>query len=176
MPANYVRSRALLVVILAALALIAAPTAHAAKPTRTVVSPEGGIAPAGVICPFAVQLQPDEPWQAITEFSDGRVQTIGHGNVTLTNLDTGHSIHTKSRYKGTETFDPDANEVLIETSGRVFWGLIEGEQGPFGEVGEGGALFRFVGHFKATSDLDTELVTSLSWNGQITDLCALLAE
>jgi hypothetical protein len=42
-------------------------------------------------------------------------------------------------------------------------------------VGENGALFAFVGAWTGTFDLNTFLVTSFSYKGTVTDICAALA-
>jgi hypothetical protein len=114
----------------------------------------------GLGCAFDVGGQP-EGRQAITEFSDGRVQTIGHGTILLTNLETGDSFTQVSRYKETDT-PLGADELLIEISGRIFISFFPGDQGPFGEVGEPGLLLSVIGHQRITLDLDTFAFTSYS--------------
>jgi hypothetical protein len=151
--------------------------AIAGKPTRTVIEPTGVLIPAGFGCSFDVEGQPDEDaWSAITEFEDGRIQIISNAKPTLTNLDTGESIVHHSSYKQTLSYDPIGNDFLIELSGRIFAQFFPGEEGPFGEVGEDGALLSLAGYFQATWDLDTELYTSFSMDGKVTDLCTLLSK
>jgi hypothetical protein len=106
---------------------------------------------------------------------DANVGHCGRSRLTLTNLETGDSFVQVSRYKVTETFDPEANEVLVEISGRIFIGFIEGDQGPFGEVGEDGLLVSVIGHQQFTVDLGTNVVTSYSLDGTATDICPLIS-
>jgi hypothetical protein len=164
--------------VVALLVLIAVPAALGAKPTRTVVGSEPFVVPAGFGCSFDLGIDPDEKsGQAITEFSDGRIQIIGHGTATVTNLETGDSFVQRSRYREIDTYDPVANDLLIEITGRYLLGLFPGDQGPFGEVGENGGAFRVIGHQTFTVDLDSdELVTSYSLNGQATDICPLISD
>lgn len=176
---NRLRYTAVAGIIVVALALLAVPTtALGAKPIRTVTEPKGFVAPAGTYCSFGVEGQPDEnARRTITQFSDGRIQTIGHAQTTLTNRATGDSFVQVSRYKETQTFDPEANEVLVETSGRFFIGFEEWEadKGPLGEVGEDGMLASVIGHEQYTLHPDTGVITSYSLDGRATDICALLS-
>ena len=169
--------RTSLLAAVVALALIIAPTAPAAKPIRTVIPfTEPILLPAGVGCAFPVRGQPGPGSRAtITEFGDGRTQTIDWAQANLTNLDTGGTILWRSRFKATETIDSETNELVAELSGRFFFLLLPGDQGPSGEVGEPGALLGVVGHLRFTVDLDAGVGTSFSLNGQTTDLCALLS-
>jgi hypothetical protein len=50
-----------------------------------------------------------------------------------------------------------------------------GDQGPFGEVGEPGALYAFAGTSSVTVDLNTFAYTAFSYQGSVTDLCAIAA-
>jgi hypothetical protein len=158
-------------------ALIVVAPATGAKPTRTVVHLEGGfLIPAGQGCSFDVRGESSErARQTFTEFSDGRIVTIGHAEPTLINLDTGNSFVQRSRYKATETFDPETNELFVEISGRFFINLFEGDQGPSGEVEEPGELLSVIGHQQFTVDPDTGVITSYSLDGRATDLCSLLS-
>jgi hypothetical protein len=176
-PGNHPRFAAFVAALLLALALTAVPTAVGAKPVRTVVPfTEPIFLPAGLGCAFPVRGQPGEGSRAmITEFSDGRVQTIDWAQANLTNLDTGETILWRSRFLIRETIDPATNELVSVVSGRHFVLLFPGDQGPSGEVGEPGALLGIVGRERITVDLDTGVVTSYSLNGQATDLCALLS-
>ena len=158
------------------LALTAAPTALGAKPTRTVFEPRPFVIPAGLGCSFAVGVQPDEGGRVtFTEFSDGRTVLQGHAVGTLTNLETGDTFVQRTRAKITDIFDPETNEIVEEISGRIFINLYPGDQGPFGEVGEDGAVLSIIGHQRLTFDADTFVVTSYSLDGQALDLCPLLS-
>jgi hypothetical protein len=155
-------------------ALIAAPAGVAAKPSRTVLPvPDPFVIPAGLGCSFDVGVAPIGS-QAITEFDDGHIARTANADITMTNLEGTSSYVQRSNYHLTETY-PDANTVLLEVSGRIFIQFFPGDVGPFGEVGEPGAMYAFVGTVSATIDLDTELYTSFSYEGTVTDLCAALA-
>jgi hypothetical protein len=160
-------------------ALISVPTALGAKPTRTVIHPEGDVDfvfPAGFGCSFDVRAEPDENGSGlITEFSDGRVVTHGHADITLTNLETGDSFLQRSRYEETVRHVAETNDLFVEISGRYGINLFPGDQGPFGEVGENGALLSVVGHQVFTLDLDTDVITAYSLTGKATDACAELS-
>ena len=52
------------------------------------------------------------------------------------------------------------------SSGRIFISFLPGEQGPLGEVGPDGGLFSVIGHQQLTFDLDSNLTTSYSLDGQ----------
>jgi hypothetical protein len=163
-------------VLLALAFLFAVPTASAGKPTRTLFSPEGFVAPPGELCSFGVRVQPDADAQvAVTEFESGRFHSVDRADATITNLANGASIVTKSRFLDTQTYDAAANDLLLDTHGRVNWFLAAGDQGAFGVIGEDGAMFTIVGHSTAIVDLDTDTVSSFRWSGEYTDLCALLA-
>jgi hypothetical protein len=152
--------------------LVVVPAALGAKPTRTVVASEPFVIPAGLGCAFDVLGEPEpDARQAITEFSDGRIQTIGHGSGTLTNAENGESFDVRSRYKETET-PLGEGLVRFEISGRIFISFFPGDQGPFGEVEEPGLLLEVIGHQRITAEADTLVFTSYSLNGQATDICA----
>ena len=159
-------------------ALLALPVAEGAKPIRDKgTHPEPVLIPAGFGCAFDVlrEVSPDFSFQIFTDFSDGRSTVVGHGNLTLTNLDTGTSYEQKSRYQFTDVYDEATNTAFSDGGGRYYFNFYPGDQGPFGEVGENGALYLFVGSNSLTFDLDTELITSFSYTGTVTDLCAILA-
>jgi len=168
------RSHLLMFAAVVGATLIAVPAGLGAKPVRTVYpGPEPHVVPAGLGCPFDVLFAP-VGWHSITEFSDGRTVTHGHGDITLTNLETGTSYRQYSRYDVTDTFT-DATTLQEVVNGRIVVQFFPGDIGPFGEVGENGALMAFVGTLTLTLDLDTFAYTSFSYQGTVTDLCAILA-
>ena len=170
-------SMALVALIVGAVVLIAAPAAFGAKPIRTVFHPEPILIPAGFGCEFDVEEVPSADTRAvITEFSDGRTVIQGKSDPTLTNLETGDVFLQKTRVKVTDVYDPVANDVLEEISGRIFVGFFPGDQGPFGEVGATGAVYSVIGHQRLTYDLDTDVITSYSLEGQAIDICAALSD
>ena len=169
---RYVRPLVVLVFLLTMFGF--APAAMAAKPTRTVIqTPDPFVMPAGLGCAFDVLSTPIG-WQAVSEFDDGRTLTIGHADITMTNLDTGATYLQMSTYREVAIYDPGTNDILLEISGRIFWNLYPGDQGPSGVIGEPGAVFGTVGNVTAVLDLDTGLFTSFSLEGTTTDICAEL--
>jgi hypothetical protein len=171
--------RLLLLAAVAGAALVAVPTGLGAKPVRTVITLEPSVIPAGFGCAFGVAVLPNGPngvpRVTVTDFSDGRTVTQVNADPTLTNLDTGTSIVHGSRFTETDTYDPETNDIFSVASGTLLLNLYPGDQGPFGEVGENGALFAVVGTNQLTFDLDTGQVTSFSYVGTVTDVCPLLA-
>jgi hypothetical protein len=165
---------AILAGIVAGIALIAVPTGLGAKPIRTVDIPGPRVNPAGLGCAFDVAVLPNDVTR-IVEFSSGRVAVHVNAEPTFTNLDTRTSYVQRSRFNGTDIYEPETNDVLSVTSGRFVMNLYPGDQGPFGEVGENGALFAMVGTVYTTFDLDSELVTFFSYEGTVFDLCEALA-
>ena len=167
-------------VIVAVVAVVAAPSAMAAGPIRTVLTPEPMTFPAGGGCAFDVGFVPDEDAREVRkEFDDGRVVSQGHVDVTLTNLETGASIVTRSRDHIIITPVPEANELLIEISGQIVFPFAPGDPGPFGEVGEPGLLLSMDGHHRFTLvDIDqpTIRVVDYSFSGRTTDICAQLSD
>jgi hypothetical protein len=169
--------RRFLILVVFVLALSIVPTALGVAPIRTVVEAEEPILiPAGTGCAFDVLEELGENAHlTFTEFSDGRLHIQAHGDIVLTNLETEQSIDWKNRWNTWETFDPEANSIISEFSGRLLFTFFPGDQGPFGTVGENGAFFAFVGRVELTMDADTGVITSFSLNGSATDVCALLA-
>jgi hypothetical protein len=171
------------VAICAALgALIAAPIGGAARPVGTLPPSwdDPLFIPAGFGCAFDVlALGRATAWggEVDIELPDGRTMAIGNGLITLTNLDTGGTYVWHSDYRAIETF-PDADTVVEASWGKFFVGpFLPGDQGPFGEVGEdgeNGGLFGVVGTSSSTFDLNTEQVTSFSYQGRVIDICAAL--
>ena len=157
--------------------LSSAPAAFGAKPIRTVFHPQPIFIPAGFGCAFDVEEVPSADTRAvITEFSDGRTVIQGKSDPTLTNLETGEVFLQRTRAKITDVYDPLANDVLEEISGRIFVGFFPGDEGPFGEVGENGALYSVIGHQRLTYDLDAQVITSYSLDGRAIDICAALSD
>jgi hypothetical protein len=170
------RKFALLIALLAA-APIAAPVAGAEKPIRTPRPiPDPSVIPAGLGCAFDV-LVDHRPvgggGAGIFELADGRTVLFGNADLTFTNLDTGKTYIWHSDYRELDTF-PDADTALGVFSGKVFSSFFPGDQGPFGEVGENGAIFGFTGKTSFTLDLNTFLYTGFSNQGTVTDICAAL--
>jgi hypothetical protein len=156
-------------------ALIAVPTALGAKPIKTEFQPQPFVIPAGFGCAFDVGVADEDARATIMQFSDGRVAIHGHAEPTVMNLETGDSFAQRTRGHITRTFDPEANELLFDVTGRLLLNLYPGDQGPFGEVGEDGLVASVIGHQRFTLDLDTEVTTSYSLDGQAIDVCPLIS-
>ena len=158
---------------LASLAL-AVPGVQAAKPTRTTRPPESSLLPAGMACPFDVT-QTELPGSTFktTVFSDGRSQEKRKGRVQFTNVGTGQSVIVKLAV--TVTFEDRDGIRFFESSGIGFTQFFPGDQTDFGTIGEDGALLRITGHVEGALDLNADLFTSYSLNGQATDICGLIS-
>jgi hypothetical protein len=160
----------------AAVVLLIATPASADKPEREVVHPVPSDIPAGLGCAFGVGVAVDAKTRVtIKTFSDGRVTANGHGNITLTNLDSGQTYLQRSRYHSTEMYDAASNDVFVVISGRYLIQLFPGDQGPDGELDSPGALLGLTGHTEYTLDLDTGVVTHFTTTGDSTDVCAALS-
>lgn len=156
--------------------LVAMPSAQAAPPVRErwVNQPGSFVIPAGDACPFAIQVQVSFAFGSITQFSDGTTVYTDHADFTLTNIETGATQHqnTNATFTDTLTADGDIVEVL---DGRYFFGFFPGDQGPDGEVGDGGASYLLFGHFEYAYDPDANFqITSFQADGRAIDLCQLL--
>lgn len=75
----------------------------------------------------------------------------------------------------TDTHDAEANDLLIEISGRFLSSSSWAIRARLGESRENGALLAVIGHQQFTLGLDTNVVTSYSLDGKATDLCSLLS-
>ena len=153
------RSAMLAVSVLVGASLSAAPSALAVEPD---------IIPAGFGCSFDVLFSP-------VPVLPGDHPHIGAGDITLTNMETGASILSKSRYVTSETSDAATNTLVAWYLGRRIYQFYPGDMGPTGQVGEPGALLRIDGFVRETYALDTEVITAFSYHGHVTDLCALLS-
>jgi hypothetical protein len=172
-------ARALAALPLALTALVAfAPVASATPPTRTVEGPgEPEVIPAGLGCSFDVLWDVvGHSFRATTEFADGTVLAIGHGQIELTNLDTGATYTQVSRYRDLGTFDPVTNTFTDEIDGRIAISFWPGDIGPDGIVGGDGLFLRAVGHTRLVVDAATFAYLDFSNDGTLTDLCAILSQ
>ena len=168
--------RAAIVCLLTFLTTMAMPlhAAHAAPPIRGRFSNQdfSFVIPAGA-CPFAIGVQVRFVFESTTQFSDGRTVFTDHADFTLTNVETGATYvqHTNATFTDTNTADGNVFEVL---DGRYFFLFVPGDQGPDGEVGDGGALFFLLGHFEYPYDPDTDEIISFQADGRAIDACQLL--
>jgi hypothetical protein len=155
--------------------VVAAPAA-AAQPARTRYVPSTGPIPAGTACSFEVlrQILPGAH-DVYTEYSDGRSVLNAHGDVVLTNAETGASFVHHAAFNSPEWFDPSTGLIRGMVNGSVLQGFWPGDAGPYGVVGAPGALYRFVGTIWYAYDPDTYVTVEFRYQGTITDICALLA-
>ena len=162
--------------VLAAMTFVVAPIAFGSKPIRQITEPEGDpfVIPAGLGCAFPVGGTPHLDHGTITQYSDGRIVTRNHASQTLTNLDTGASYQHYSRYEIIERIDAN-NLDHVTINGTFLVQFYPGDQGPFGTVGENGALYGLIGHSEGTLDLNADVVTSWKTDGQAQDVCRILA-
>ena len=170
---------ALALVLAAVMPLLAMPPAQAIPPTRTVFVAEGFVIPAGSGCAFDVVIEQSERLSTVTvtEFGDGRVVFIDQAFPRMTNAETGESIVHHSQFRAIDTYDASTDQVYGESSGTSFWWFFPGDVGPFGVVGEPGALLSLTGRIEATFDLDTGTTTSFELDGRVNaDLCVMLSD
>ena len=154
--------------------LAMAPVLVADKPVKTEIIGQPFVLPAGLGCAFDVGGDPDGG-QKITAFSNGTTMVKGDAIIKLTNLSNGSTYVQDSNYKTIETYDAANNAVFGVGKGRIFFQFYPGDQGPYGEVAEPGAILALDGDFEFTLDLNTFFYTSFSFAGQATDICALIS-
>ena len=155
--------------------LVAAPAA-AAQPTRTVFHPTGGLHPAGQGCAFNISYV-DAPGARITvtDFSDGSEASDVHAVATLTNDSTGSTFVHKAFFHDVNWLDAANGVFRGMTNGQsVFW-FFPGDVGPYGIVGGDGLALRIEGTIWYAADATTFAVKEFSYQGTVTDVCALLS-
>jgi hypothetical protein len=164
--------------VLAILAATPMQAAVAAKPIREPFSGVGRfsglfVIPAGEDgCSFDIRVEFDGQgigWR----FRDGRLVTNNIATQTLTNLGSGTSYVHRSDYHVTDRLLADGSGLLV-IDGKYMFLFFEGDQGPEGEVGPGGALYFITGHFEAL--YDPVSLVGLSWegHGRAVEVCQLL--
>jgi hypothetical protein len=168
------RASLLLLVAVTGTALLAVSNGFGTPPDFDDVSSGPNTVPAGVGCPFAVRRIPEKAFATRTTFSDGTVQTISRGEVTLINLATGQSTVWYTANKNTRTPGVDGADDTVSLDGSTTFVLRPGEANPLGGVGP--RLLGLKGASRNTVDPDTNLRTSFSFTGEAIDLCAVLAE
>src|SRR5262249_23307473 len=104
--------------------------------------------PAGVACPFAMRLEFDGK-QTYWLFSDGHEAVNANHIQTLTNTETNASVVRRSAYHQL-TFHHDDGTTLQVIHGSFLFVFFEGDQGPDGIVGPGGATYFMVGTARVT--------------------------
>jgi hypothetical protein len=167
-------ARRVLLLGVAVLVLAGASVAYAARPEREPYTPDPTVLGPGQACDFNVEITQEGNYTQTT-FADGRVTITGSGQDTVTNLDADLSLTFRTSGKITTTELANGDQRL-QASGRTVFYFFEGDQGPFGPVGEDGALYYLVGHVDETLDPDTDFtVTSFEWSGRATELCSLIS-
>ncbi len=113
------------------------------------------------------------PLQVEAEHGADRVP-IGYGDITFTNLETGATYLQRSRYTGTETYDPSTQSLHVTIKGRIWHAVFPGEPGPSGVVQEPGLELLLSGKVNVTFD-ENGVLTAFSLDGTYTDLCEKLS-
>lgn len=164
----------LLVAMLAALPM---QTAMAEKPHR---EQEPGAEFSFIVpdnespCPFAILVEADSSVGLGWEFSDGHLASTNVLSATFTNLETGTTYVHRSDYHSLLTLAADGTEHVVING--MFWaGFLEGDQGPEGEVGPGGAAYFLDGRQSYVYNPSTDAVTSFEFVGRAVDSCEVLA-
>lgn len=145
---------------------VVAPGAWAAKPAIEHIGEDDPFeVPAGEICPFPLQEDPNTTGRTAT-FSDGHTLTNLRGTVQLTNGLTGESVSFHLAFSIVDTPLPDGG--LRETA--------RGQSALFSFAGDVGGPGLFLTKGRVVDIFDaTGSVTSTRVNGQRTDMCALLS-
>jgi hypothetical protein len=166
-----VKKRLLVLLSISVTALIAvaavAPGAWAAKPEmERFVDDDPFEVPAGEICPFLLQFDPDLAGRTAT-FSDGRTLTNVRGTMEVTNASTGESVSLHLAFSFVDRPLPDGG-VRSTARGQSLLFYAEADV-----IGPG--LFFTKGRVVDTFDGTTGAITSVRVSGQRTDICALLS-
>jgi hypothetical protein len=148
--------------------------AQAAKPTKKVVPNTTSTLAAGHACPFKVidKTLPDSR-RVERVFSNGRHLFTGPAREKLTNAKSGASIVVNS--SGTVSYKKGADgKTRYRFTGPNVLYFFPGDEGPFGKVGENGALYHVVGKVGETLAKD-DVVTAFVLRGRATELCSKIA-
>jgi hypothetical protein len=163
------------------LALAAAAPAAASEPTYV---RHGGYSawdlPAGTACAFDVEGSPDNVTMAYGvgirwDRSDGTVVRFTRAKGAYVNLETGARYPSEDTYRDVSTYDAATGILVGSESGPSTWSFLPGDQGPFGVVGEHGALYHFIGTISYTYDLNVFQVLRFSFTGSVEDVCTALS-
>jgi hypothetical protein len=167
-------SGAVLALVLALVA--AAPAAAGTPPTRTVAGLGGWTLPAGTACAdFDVAAEPTGGFIATTTFPDGTRQLSVRARGAYVNVTTGKRYQTLDTFRDDGRYDPVTNITIAVETGQTTWSFLPGDVGPFGVVGEGGALYHFIGSVSFTFDSNAGHSTQFAWTGRVEDVCAALS-
>lgn len=174
MRARRLRRAVVVGLAVALLGLIVGSTAAlGAKPDRSPYNPGPLDLPAGFACPFDIRIETVSGELTETIFSNGSVHYTGSRHERVTNLDTGASVTVPTSGRARFTF-PDDGVVRFQASGRTLFYFFPGDVGPFGPVGDNGALYYVQGGVDEILEGDDFVVTSFEWGGRATELCGLI--
>jgi hypothetical protein len=151
------------------------------EPIRSPVGAVGGVGDGGAFvvpasqnpCGFR-ELVEFEVIGVSWVFSDGHVVEVNVATITITNLETGTSYVQTSDYRISTTVEADGSEFVV-IDGSRWMGFLEGDQGPEGLVGRGGAEYFVTGHQTFVYDPKEDVITSYEVDGLVIDVCQVLA-
>ena len=107
-------------------------------------------------------------------FSDGHETSHIAGFSTITNLETGTVYRQTSDYYRTITYLADGTQFVVINGSRAM-AFYEGEPGPEGVVGPGGAVYFVTGHQSIVNDPKKDLFLSYEFVGQAIEMCDVVA-
>ena len=173
---------ALTIALLAAMPMQAAVAARPYRsPFRSPVGFVGEGAEVGVV--FESAKQNPCGFESMTEFKNIYIDTLfsdGHETshivafITTTNLENGTSFTQTSDYYRTITYLADGTQSVVINGSRAM-AFYEGEPGPEGVVGRGGALYYVTGRQSYVYDPKKDVISSYEFRGlSIIDTCDLL--
>jgi hypothetical protein len=131
--------------------------------------------PAGLVCDFDLEIDSPDNRQVLRTFFDREGQPratliTGSGPSLFTNLDTGESILIQGG-GAVSLSEPGDGTFRIDSNGVAGFYFFPGDDTPAADVS---GLFVIRGRGHTVLDLATNVVTSFSYTGSITDICAAL--
>jgi hypothetical protein len=166
------RVRSVVTVVVGAVAALSLATAAwATKPVTTPYNPPPTVLEPGQACAFNVTIEslPGGTWTE-TVYPDGSIVYQGKGRDRATNTDVGKSATVKT--EGRLRYTPIADgSTRLKASGLTLFYFWAGDQGPYGEVGEDGALYYIDGTVEEILDSDF-VVTYFRWTGRAKEICS----
>jgi hypothetical protein len=155
------------VLVISALALLLPSAAQADKPER--VPPPDELLDltfdAGTVCAFELRYQELVNNETTTVLSDTQRRVTGAYKVLLTNTGTGKSLAVNA--SGPQFFTDSGDIETAVLPGRQLFLLFPGDAG-------GPGAFLATGRSTLVRDFAAARITSVSFGGHVTDLCAAL--